>query len=99
LNQTPLTLDEYTTIDGDSLHRYTFPYSPAVQNIPYLHRLIAELEQRIITTLELAGSGGIPEPDTRTSVLPPEPPSPRTRWICTWTARSLWLMERRWTPD
>ncbi len=74
LNQTPLTLDEYTTVDGDSLHRYTFPYNPAVQNIPYQPQLIAELEQGITTTLELVGSGGIPEPATRTAVLPPEPP-------------------------
>ncbi len=74
LNQTPLTLDEYTIVDGDSLYRYTFPYNPAVQNIPYQPQLIAELEQGITTTLELIGSGGIPEQATRTSVLPPEPP-------------------------
>jgi pimeloyl-ACP methyl ester carboxylesterase len=73
LNQTPLTLDEYTIVDGDSLYRYTFPYNPAVQNIPYQPQLIAELEQGITTTLELIGSGGIPEQATRTSVLPPEP--------------------------
>jgi pimeloyl-ACP methyl ester carboxylesterase len=67
-------MDEYTTVDGDSLHRYTFPYNPAVQNIPYQPQLIAELEQGITTTLELVSSGGIPEPATRTAVLPPEPP-------------------------
>jgi|GEM_PF-3054724 pimeloyl-ACP methyl ester carboxylesterase len=74
LNQTPLLLDEYTTVDGESLYRYTFPYNPAVQNIPYQPQLIAELEQGFTTTLELIASGGIPEPATRTSVLPPEPP-------------------------
>jgi pimeloyl-ACP methyl ester carboxylesterase len=74
LNQTPLALDQYTTVTGDSLYRYTFPYNPAVQNIPYQPSLIAELEQGITATLELIGSGGIPEPATRTSALPPEPP-------------------------
>jgi pimeloyl-ACP methyl ester carboxylesterase len=74
LNQDPLTLDEYTAVDGDLVHRHFFPYNPAVQNIPYQPQLVAELEQGITTTLELIRSGGIPEPATRTSALPPEPP-------------------------
>ena len=74
LNETPLILDEFTTIDGDTLFQYFFPYNFAVQNIPFQPRLITELEQGITTTLDLIRLGQIPEPETRTTFLPPEPP-------------------------
>lgn len=74
LNQNPLTLDEDTTVDGDTVYRYIYPFNIAIQNIPYQPRMIAELEQGITTTLELIRSGGIPDPATQTTALPPEPP-------------------------
>ena len=75
LNQSPLELDEFTTIDGDTIYRYFFPFKNAVQNIPYLPRMIDELEQGITTTLELIRSYSIPEPATRTYALPEMPQS------------------------
>jgi pimeloyl-ACP methyl ester carboxylesterase len=74
LNQSPLVLDVYTTIDGDGIYQYLFPYNPAVQNIAFQPRLIVELEQGITTTLDMLRLGQIPEPATRTTFLPPAPP-------------------------
>ena len=56
LYQSPLELDEYSTIDGDTIYRYFFPFNNAVQNIPYLPRMIDELEQGKTTTLDLIRS-------------------------------------------
>ncbi len=74
LNQNPLTLNEDTTVDGDAVYHYIFPYNIAYQNIPYQPRMIAELEQGITTTLAMIHFGDIPEPATRITALPPEPP-------------------------
>jgi pimeloyl-ACP methyl ester carboxylesterase len=73
LNKTPITLDEYTTIDGDSLFRYFFPFNSRVQDIPYQPRMIAELEQGVTATLDLIRFNSIPEPATRTVALPGMP--------------------------
>jgi len=72
LNQSPFTLNESTSIDGDALYSYFFPYNPQVQIIPLEPKLIAELEQGITTTADKIRQGQLPEPAGRTSFLPPE---------------------------
>ena len=47
LDQNPIQLDEYTTVDGDTIYRYTFPYNGAIQNIPYQPRMLLELSQGV----------------------------------------------------
>ena len=73
LNQSPLKLDEFTMVDGDTIYRNFFPFNNAVQNIPYLPRMIDELEQGDTTTLDLIRSYSILEPATRTYALPEMP--------------------------
>jgi pimeloyl-ACP methyl ester carboxylesterase len=73
LNRSPLKLDEFTMVDGDTIYRNFFPFNNAVQNIPYLPRMIDELEQGDTTTLDLIRSYSIPEPATRTYALPEMP--------------------------
>ncbi len=66
LNQSPFTLNESTSIDGDALYSYFFPYNPQVQIIPLEPKLIAELEQGITTTADKIRQGQLPEPAGRT---------------------------------
>ena len=73
LDQNPIQLDEYTTVDGDTIYRYTFPYNGAIQNIPYQPRMLLELSQGVTTTLRMIANGEIPGPATRMAALPPEP--------------------------
>ncbi len=73
LDKNPIQLDEYTTVDGDTIYHYTFPYNMAIQNIPYQPRMIVELSQGGTNTLNLIANGEIPSPATRMTALPPEP--------------------------
>ena len=56
----PMTLADGSELTAEAFQRSIFPFAEAIGHVPYMPRLIAELEAGGTTTLEMLRSGAIP---------------------------------------
>ncbi len=63
LDEAPVVTSGGDTIDGTAFQASTYPQEPAIGHVPYLPRMVEELEGGTTTTFESLAGGGVPESD------------------------------------